>query len=160
MDSSDAASEQFVLTEPRTAQDWESYFNLRWRVLRQPWDQPRGSERDELDAESFHLLARDAAGTIVGVGRLHLNSATEAQVRYMAVDETCRDRGIGSRILGGLEGRALSQGVAGIVLNAREATLNFYRRHGYVIEGPAETLFGAVRHVRMRKALLDTLITD
>src|SRR5207248_6380568 len=103
--------DEFALAEPRTTQEWESYFDLRWRVLRKPWGQARGSERDDLDAESFHLLARDAAGTVVGVGRLHLNSPSEAQVRYMAIDETFRDRGVGSRILSGLEDRARSKSV-------------------------------------------------
>jgi predicted GNAT family N-acyltransferase len=151
LDQAAGRSEEFILAEPRTAEEWERYFDLRWRVLRAPWRQPRGSERDNLDAESFHLLVRDTAGAVVAVGRLHLNSPAEAQVRYMAVEETCRGRGLGSRILAGLEDHARSHGVTGIVLNARENAVNFYRRHGYTVEGPAETLFGQVRHLRMRK---------
>src|SRR5216684_1883028 len=145
--------EEFTLSEPRTAQEWESYFDLRWRVLREPWGQPRGTERDDLDAESFHLILRDSSGVVVAVGRLHLNSPSEAQVRYMAVDESHRDRGLGSRILSGLEDRARSDRVTGVVLNARDNTINFYRRHGYRVEGPADILFGEVRHFRMRKDL-------
>lgn len=145
--------EGFILAEPRTAQEWENYFDLRWRVLRQPWGQPRGSERDDLDAEGFHLMVRGSAGAVVAVGRLHLNSPSEAQVRYMAVDETCRGRGLGSRILSGLEDRALSESVTSVVLNARDSAINFYRRHGYSVEGPVEILFGEVRHFRMRKDL-------
>ncbi len=145
--------EEFTLAEPRTAQEWESYFDLRWRVLREPWGQPRGTERDDLDADGFHLLVRDSSGTVVAVGRLHLNSPCEAQVRYMAVDESHRDRGLGSRILSGLEDRARSDRVTGVVLNARDNTINFYRRHGYRVEGPADILFGEVRHFRMRKDL-------
>ncbi len=61
--------EEFTLAQPRTAQEWESYFDLRWRVLREPWGQPRGTERDDLDAESFHLILRDSAGAVVAVGR-------------------------------------------------------------------------------------------
>src|SRR6266699_2981788 len=98
--------EEFTLAEPRTVQEWESYFDLRWRVLREPWDQPRGTERDDLDAESFHLMLRDSSGAVVAVGRLHLNSPFEGQVRYMAVDESCRGHGLGSRILSVLEDHA------------------------------------------------------
>src|SRR6266446_2974527 len=130
--------EEFTLAEPRTAQEWESYFDLRWRVLREPWGQSRGSERDDLDAESFHLMLRDSGGAVVAVGRMHLNSPSEAQVRYMAVDEGHRGRGLGSRILRGLEGHARAQCVTGIVLNARESAINFYSRHGYIVEGPAD----------------------
>ena len=32
-------------------------------------------------------------------------------------------------------------------------TIQFYRRHGYCVEGPADILFGEVRHFRMRKDL-------
>jgi predicted GNAT family N-acyltransferase len=145
--------EKFTLAEPRTVQEWESYFDLRWRVLREPWDQPRGTERDALDAESFHLMLRDSGGALVAVGRLHLNSPFEGQVRYMAVDESCRGRGLGSRILIGLEGRARFERVTSVVLNARDSAINFYSRHGYVVEGPADILFGEVRHFRMRKDL-------
>ena len=145
--------EDFVLAEPRTAQEWENYFELRWRVLREPWGQARGSERDDLDAESFHLMVCDSTGAVVAVGRLHLNSPSEAQVRYMAVEQSCRGRGLGNRILRGLEDRARAQRVTGVVLNPRDNAVNFYRRHGYIVEGPANILFGEVRHFRMRKDL-------
>src|SRR6266571_5440703 len=116
LDQAAGNSEQFTLAEPRTAQEWQGYFDLRWRVLREPWGQPRGTERDALDAESLHLFAGDAAGAVAAVGRLHLNSPAEAQVRYMAVDQSCRGRGLGSRILSGLEGRARSERVMSVVL--------------------------------------------
>ena len=139
------------LTAPVTDLDWERYFDLRWRVLRKPWNQPPGSERDELDQESFHLMLRDQSDAVVAVGRLHLNSPEEAQVRFMAVDESWRGRGLGSRILEGLEKQARTQAIKRVVLNAREEAVDFYLKHGYTVQGPADTLFGTVRHARMRK---------
>lgn len=145
------------LTTPVTDLDWERYYDLRWRILRKPWNQPRGSERDDLDQQSFHLMLQDHSGVVVAVGRLHLNSPEEAQVRYMAVDELWRSHGLGGRILEGLEQQAQARSVQSIVLNAREEALNFYLKHGYHNEGPAETLFGEIRHVRMRKKPLELL---
>lgn len=139
------------LASPVSDLDWEGYFDLRWRVLREPWNQPRGSERDELDQGSFHLMLRDQSGAVVAVGRLHVNSPEEAQVRFMAVDESWRGHGLGSRILKRLEEQACKQSIKRIVLNAREEALDFYVRHGYRIEGPANTLFGTIRHFAMRK---------
>ncbi len=153
LDQAAGNSEQFTLAQPRTAQEWEGYFDLRWRVLREPWGQPRGTERDALDAESLHLFAGDAAGAVAAVGRLQLNSPAEAQVRYMAVDKTCCGHGLGSRILSGLEDRARSEDVTRIVLNARDNAINFYRRHGYKVEGLGDILFGKVRHFRTHKLL-------
>jgi predicted GNAT family N-acyltransferase len=143
----------FELVEPSSESDWECYFDLRWRILRSPWEQPRGSERDNLDPRSFHLLIRDSSGQPVAVGRLHFNSCAEAQVRYMAVDELRRGQGFGARILKGLEMRAQAHGAAHVILNAREEALGFYQKHGYAVESEAATMFGTVRHWRMRKEL-------
>lgn len=142
-----------ALIQPETDADWASYFDLRWQVLRQPWNQPRGSERDDSDASSYHLMLRAPDGSARAVGRLHLNSPKEAQVRYMAVDPAFQGQGLGSRILKELETRARALGAADVVLNAREDTIAFYIRHGYALSGPAHTLFGEVRHQRMRKTL-------
>ena len=140
-------------TEPASGSDWAAYYNLRWRVLREPWQQPRGSERDDLDPLSIHLMLKSPAGDVVAIGRIHLNSPDQAQVRYMAVNPPWRSRGAGSRVLTALEDRARVLGADEIVLNARSGALNFYLRHGYSVEGDAMTLFGTVKHARMRKRL-------
>ncbi len=146
-------SKALFLAQPTTETDWKDYFDLRWRVLREPWNQPPGSERDDLDGQSFHLMVRNASGAAVAVGRIHLNSPDEAQIRYMAVAPGWQAQGHGGRILDGLEKHARAQSVTQIVLNARDEASNFYRKHGYQVEGPGETLFGEVRHLRMRKVL-------
>ena len=138
--------------EPATRAEWDSYFDLRWRVLRKPWNQPRGSEQDSLEDKSFHLMIQDAAVTLA-VGRLHLNSPEEAQVRYMAVDPAHQGSGLGRKILQGLESLARSQGVKRIVLNSRPNAVSFYARQGYETIGPGETLFGEIQHTKMCKDL-------
>jgi N-acetylglutamate synthase-like GNAT family acetyltransferase len=137
-----------------TLAEWETYFDLRWRVLREPWGQPRGSERDPLDEKAFHLLIRGVDGSAVAVGRLHINTPEEAQVRYMAVGPAHQGSGLGRKILRGLEDRARAQGIQRIILNARENAVGFYTRQGYEAIGPGETLFGEVRHTRMSKNLV------
>jgi predicted GNAT family N-acyltransferase len=141
------------ITTPQTPKDFASYYDLRWRVLRGPWDQPRGSERDDQEAEAVHVMARDEAGRIVGVGRGHFNTPTEAQIRYMAVEEDLRSGGIGGLILAELELRLRERGAETIVLNAREQAVPFYQRHGYTITGPTHALFGVIPHFKMAKRL-------
>jgi predicted GNAT family N-acyltransferase len=150
---SSSDKEQFQVVQPSTVADWDSYFDLRWRVLREPWNQPRGSERDPSDVSAHHLMIKDDQGKAAAAGRLHLNSPEEAQVRYMAVDPEWRGRGAGGQILRGLEDFARQQGAKAVILNAREEAIAFYERHGYRVSGPADTLFGQVRHVRMAKEL-------
>ena len=144
----------WVLTEPQSEADWASYFDLRWRVLRAPWDQPRGSERDNQEDQSMHQMLSDSSRRAVAIGRLHFRSPTEGQIRYMAVDPALTGRGLGGRILRELESRALSAGVRRIVLNARKGAVSFYLKHGYAVTGTAETLFGVIEHVRMEKEIL------
>lgn len=147
------SNSEVVLRSPASETEWDAYYDLRWQVLRAPWQQPPGSEKDAREAESFHLMAVDADGEILAVGRLHFNSPTEAQVRFMAVDPKAQNRGLGSRILRELEGRAAAAGATRIVLNARDRAQRFYERHGYRVMGPAEILFEAVKHLRMQKDL-------
>jgi len=143
--------QEYSLTEPTSGSDWEKYFDLRWRVLRAPWDQPRGSERDERETESIHVMICDASRIPLAIGRAHFNSETEAQVRYMAVDPASTGRGLGGRVLAELERRARDHGATRVVLNARKPAVEFYRKHGYAILGPGETLFGSIEHSRMEK---------
>jgi N-acetylglutamate synthase-like GNAT family acetyltransferase len=138
---------------PSSPAEWDAYFDLRWRILRAPWGEPRGSERDSLEDSAIHLLVTDSTGRALACGRLHLNSPTEAQVRYMAVDDSVQGQGYGSAILAGLEAEAKRFGASRIVLNARDKAIKFYEKHGYTVIEEAETLFGAVRHVRMGKSI-------
>lgn len=144
--------DKLSVKEPATRAEWDSYFDLRWRILREPWNQARGSEQDALEDKGFHLMAQDGAGALA-VGRLHLNSPEEAQVRYMAVDSGHQGSGLGRKILQGLENWARSQGIKRIVLNSRASAVGFYTRQGYEIIGPGETLFGEIQHIKMRKKL-------
>ena len=127
--------EEPVLRSPSSPADWDAYFDLRWRILRAPWDQPRGSERDSEDKSAFHLLLIDPAGTALACGRFHQLSPGEAQIRYMAVAENARGCGYGRRILDGLEAEAWVQGVRKIVLNSREDVTEFCRKRGYQVIG-------------------------
>ena len=141
------------IIEPVSPGELEQYYELRWKILRAPWNQPRGSERDSRDVDSTHLMMIDNRDVVVAVGRLHFNSTSEAQVRYMAVAAEHRCRGFGSRMLHALEQKAVTLGAACIVLDARETALGFYTGRGYSAVGPGHRLFDCISHTRMRKAL-------
>ena len=83
------------IRSPESELEFVAYYDLRWRVLRKPWGQPFGSERDELDAAATHVAGYDEAKRLVCVGRLHAVETGVGQVRYMAVEEPMRGRGLG-----------------------------------------------------------------
>ncbi|HKJ10352.1 MAG TPA: GNAT family N-acetyltransferase [Gammaproteobacteria bacterium] len=147
------ASSAVRVREPADAIELERYYELRWRLLRAPWDQPRGSERDGREDGAFHLMACTPADEAVAVGRLHFNDASQAQVRYMAVEPHFRGQGIGALLLRELEAQARRKGAGQVVLDARETAVGFYERCGYRATRPAHTLFGSIRHWHMEKPL-------
>lgn len=140
------------IREPRTKEELDRYYDLRWRVLRQPLGMPRGSEKDELESVSTHMVAVDK-GRVVGVGRVHFNSRREAQVRYMAVDDSWKGKGVGKGILDALERVAAKGGAEKIVLNSRGSATVFYRKCGYHTVGEMFVYLG-IEHQKMLKTLI------
>ena len=89
------------LSAPQSEAQWQAYYNLRYQVLRAPWGQAPGSERDELEAGSFHQMVTSADGEVLAVGRLHRLDDGRAQVRYMAVSpSSSRQRPRGNAVDG------------------------------------------------------------
>jgi len=141
-----------IIKSPLSESEFEKYYELRWEILRKPWNQPKGSEKDDKEAESFHIAAYNETNETIGVGRIHLNSSEEAQIRYMAAKFS--GSGIGSKIVEALEEIARSQCAGYIILNARENAVNFYQKNGYVFTKKGPVLFG-IKHYVMKKILND-----
>ncbi len=140
------------IKEPKTKVEFEQYYDLRWRILRQPWNRPRGSEKDENEENSIHIMVVHN-DRVIGCGRGHFNSPAEAQIRYMAVEKSYQGKGAGIKILEVLERKLIEKGARTIILNARENAVKFYKKHNYKILGKGHTLFGIIEHYKMRKRI-------
>ena len=140
------------IKEPKIKVEFEQYYDLRWKILRQPWNQPHGSEKDEKEDESIHIMVVHN-NQIIGCGRGHFNSSTEAQIRYMAVEESYQGKGVGTKILKALERKLIEKGAKTIILNARENAVKFYKKHNYKILGKGHALFDEIEHSKMRKEI-------
>jgi ribosomal protein S18 acetylase RimI-like enzyme len=143
-----------LIRSPATEAEFEAYYALRWKILREPWNQPPGSEKDEFEGEAMHLAAWDDQGKLIGVGRLHRVVQNHGQIRYMAVEPAQRGQGVGRALLQELEERAIELGILEITLHAREEAVRFYRENGYQVLRASHALFGVVPHFEMRKRLL------
>lgn len=140
------------LRTPQTADEWQQYYQLRYQVLRAPWQKPPGSERDALESDAYHLMLITEQGEVAAVGRLHRSDEHSAQVRYMAVAEAYRGSGAGKRLLDALEREAAQWGCSMVQLNARDSAIGFYQRQGYSKGQQASALFG-IAHLHMYKRL-------
>lgn len=145
------------IKQPETEEEFKHYYQLRWKLLRAPWNQPPGSEIDELEDQCFHIMAiavnDDDKDKVIGVARLQFNTETEAQIRYMAVVKEQERKGIGRQLVNALEERAHSSRCTTIVLDAREPAVAFYRKLGYKLVEKSYLLFAEIQHFRMLKQL-------
>ena len=132
--------------------EWESYYRLRFTILRAPWNQPLGSEvlADESDAIHAMVMENDQ---IIGVARMHKSGESQGQVRCVAVAAKAQGKGVGKAIMLHLEEKAMSMGIQEIILEARENAVPFYKSIGYVIEKESYLLFWEIQHYRMKKEI-------
>jgi predicted GNAT family N-acyltransferase len=141
--------------EPRGDTEWAAYYELRWRILRAPWQQ-QGPERDETDDISIHRVVCDRHGRVLAVGRLHRVDDNTGQIRFMAVDTDQQRRGYGTLLLRALEQAALDQGLETVILQARENAVPFYLGHEYRVVEKSFLLFGEIQHYLMSRQLEQT----
>lgn len=140
------------IISPETDEDFEKYYELRWRILRKPWNQPLGSERDDNEDTSFHLMATEN-NKILAVARLQFINDTTAQLRYMAIDNQSEGQGIGRSIVEAMETYARDNGANSIFLHARENAAGFYKKTGFKVEEKSYLLFDCIQHYRMTKTI-------
>jgi GNAT superfamily N-acetyltransferase len=150
------------LRAPRTPAEWAAYFGLRYSVLRAPWGQPEGSERDDLDdphtaplghATVAHRAAFGAGSRVLAVGRVQQVDDATGQVRYMASAPEARGQGAGLAVLRSLEEAVQQWGLNRVILQARENAVGFYERAGYRVVEPTFLLFGEIQHYLMQREL-------
>ena len=105
--------------------------DLRGTVFIQEQGVPEQRERDGLDGDCWHVLARDDAGRPIGCGRL----TPAHKIGRMAVLQEWRGRGVGVALLRELVARARAQGWPEVALDAQVSAIGFYEREEFVAYG-------------------------
>ncbi len=141
-----------IIREPENEAELEALFTLRWEVLRKPWNQPKGSEKDDLEDNAMHIIAIKS-NKVIGTARLQRNSLEVGQIRYMAIDPEYQRTGIGKKIILTLHQWARQLKLKKLILEAREPSLEFYTKLGYKITKKSYVLFGEIQHWQMEYSL-------
>ncbi len=150
------------ITEPRTDQEFDDYYRLRWERLRKPHGLPLGSERgDPAEPGSTHLIAKadkrvvGAACWVAGMRKDEPSGTPRLYVRFrqMAIDEEFDGVGVGIALTRSIEKAARAIGAAEILGNVRVERVPYFERLGYIVTGTGETLFDDVEHMSMVKTL-------
>ena len=142
----------YFIKPPESKKEWQNYFIFRWELLRKPLGMSKESLEDHIEDSSYHLMGINDENDVIASGRVHFNNKKEAQIRYMAVKDSYKRKGIGSEIVIKLEDYATSKGAERMVLNARENALSFYLSLGYIEKGPYQSDTG-IPHSKMEKNL-------
>lgn len=145
-------------------QDLDGVYAVRHEVFVVEQGVPVELERDELDAAADHAVAVDAAGAVVGTGRLvdgridedsrlePGTAGTVATVGRMAVAGAARGSGTGRALLDLLVRRAAERGLPAVELHAQVHARAFYERAGFTPFGEVY-LEAGIEHIGMRREL-------
>jgi GNAT superfamily N-acetyltransferase len=140
------------IIEPRSHQDWDAYYNLRYEILRQPLGQAIGSEKSDNEDICIHALAINTiSNAYIGCGRAEWIDLSTIQIRYMAVAANAQGFGVGAKILSYLETKLKQDGAKIAILHARESAIAFYQKQHYLIKEKSHLLFGEIQHYLMEK---------
>lgn len=137
---------------PETEAEWEAYYDLRYRVMREPLGKERGSERNEGDSTGIHFALYED-GTILGIARLDKVDDQICQVRFVAIESHLQGKGLGNQLMIAVEEHGAEIGYSKMILHARDYALSFYEKLGYQLIGPSYKLFDVLQHYEMEKQL-------
>lgn len=140
------------IRSPRTTDEWETYFDLRYRILRQPLNQPKGSEKNDGDATGIHFALYDN-NRLLAIARLDLTETEASQVRFVAVETNQQGKGYGHQIMQATEAKSKSLECSKVILHARDYAVPFYEKIGYKLIEPSYKLFDVLQHYLMEKEL-------
>lgn len=126
--------------------------DLRYVVLRKPWDKPRETATDDLELSSINAYI-EQDGNVIACGRIQDNGGGIGQIRYMAVNDKYQGKGLGKLIVAKLEEEAKRIGLKTIELQARENAVEFYKSQGYIVKETSFKLWDIIQHYLMTKEL-------
>jgi predicted GNAT family N-acyltransferase len=140
------------IRQPNTEQEWEDYYNLRFRVLRAPLNQPLGSERNDGDKTGIHFALYENE-QLQAIARLDQTEKLISQVRFVAVENSSQGKGFGRLIMDATEKKSKEMGNIKMILHARDYAVDFYVKLNYSLIEPSYKLFDVLQHYLMEKKL-------
>jgi predicted GNAT family N-acyltransferase len=142
-----------TVKQATTNSQLHSILQLRYEVLRAPWNQPIETATDDLEQSSINAFIEDSLGEVIACGRLQENENKVGQIRFMAVNQSYQGKGLGKLIVDFLEDKGQELNLTTIELQARENAVEFYERCGYKIKQKSFLLWDQIQHYLMEKQI-------
>lgn len=143
-----------TIKTPITPDDFKAYYALRYKVLREPWGHPKGTEKDDYEPISEHFMAVNEKGDVVGVVKLFEKSDCVGHISHLAVAPEYQHKGVGHLLLETVEQRARARGFHTIGTMARVTATVYFQKYGFRIVGMPTPHLGTIHLVWMEKALV------
>jgi len=143
----------FEVKAARAQEEIDRILQLRYKILRQPWNQPIETATDEKEADSINAYIENEKNEVIACGRLQENENKVGQIRFMAVSDDYQGKGLGKLILEFLEEEGRKLQLKKIELQARDNALDFYKHCGYEMKEKTFLLWGIIQHYLMQKIL-------
>ena len=130
----------------------DQIIDLRYNILRKPWNKSKDSVTDDLEIESINAFIQFNE-KVIACGRLQNNGNGIGQIRYMAIDSAYQGQGLGKLIIKKIEEEAKKIGLKVIELQARENAVEFYKASGYTVKEKSFILWDIIQHYLMTKSI-------
>jgi N-acetylglutamate synthase-like GNAT family acetyltransferase len=143
----------YTIRAPKTRDDFKAYYALRYKILREPFGYPKGTEKDDYEPISEHFMAVNEEGDVVGVAKLFEKSEGVGHVSHLAVSPEYQHKGIGHLLLQTVEQRARERGFKIIGTTARTTASAYFERSGFRVVGIPSPHLGTTHLVWMEKLL-------
>ena len=143
-----------TIKTPTTRDDFKAYYALRFKVLREPWGHPKGTEKDDYEPISEHFMAVNEKVEVVGVVKLYEKSAGVGHISHLAVASELQHKGIGRLLIQTVETRAKERGFHSVGTMARVTATKFFEKHGYRVTGMPTPHLGTTHLVWTEKELV------
>ncbi len=143
-----------VIKSPITREEFKAYYALRYKVLREPWGHPKGTEKDDYEPISEHFMAVDEqTSEVLGVVKLFEKTPGVGNISHLAVATAHQHKGIGTLLVGYVEKRAHERGFKTLGAMSRVTATAYFEKHGYHIAGIPAPNLGTIHVVWMEKEL-------
>jgi N-acetylglutamate synthase-like GNAT family acetyltransferase len=142
------------IVAPQTREEFKEYYELRYKVLREPWGMQKGTEKDDFEPISKHFMAvDDKSGKILGVIKLYEKEPGVGCFSHLAVAASEQNKGIGKMLMNFIEEEARKEGYTTLGMLARLNTTGYFERAGYKMKGLPSHYFGTTQVVWMEKPI-------
>jgi len=143
----------YTIKTPKSRDEFKAYYALRYRVLREPWGHPKGTEKDDYEPISEHFMVVTEKGEAVGVAKLYEKSEGVGHVSHLAVAPEHQHKGVGHLLVQTIEHRARERGFKIIGTMSRVTATAYFERAGFRIAGIPTPHLGTTHLVWMEKTL-------